>query len=310
MKIFVTGASGYIGHAVAAAHARAGHDVIGLVRTERKGAALAAEEIRPLVGAMGDLTAMAPAIDDCDVVIHCAADYAGDFMRVDRDATTALIEIARKSRRPRTFVYTSGVWVYGDTGTSVVNEGSKLNPLQITAPRADTERLVLEAAGGALRTVVIRPGCVYGGRGGLTGLWFDGALKNGRPTAIGAGLNRWAMVHVEDLGDLYLRAVESQASGEVFNGTDRSRFTVAECAAAAAAALGIVDRELLSVPLDAALVELGSFAHGTVLSQHVDSSKAVRVLGWQPRHGGFVDGADRYALAWKCAREEHETGKR
>jgi nucleoside-diphosphate-sugar epimerase len=107
------------------------------------------------------------------------------------------------------------------------------------------------------------------------------------------------MVHVADVADAYRRAVESPFSGEVFNIVDRSRFTVRECAEAAARAIGI-DTDLIRVPVADATTEMGAMAECLTLNQHVGAGKASRLLGWQPRHGGFVDGATRCALAWRA----------
>jgi nucleoside-diphosphate-sugar epimerase len=147
---------------------------------------------------------------------------------------------------------------------------------------------------------VIRPGCVYGLRGGLTGTWFASALKDGAATVAGDGKNRWAVVHVEDLAELYVRAAESGLSGELLNATDRSRFTVGEMAAAASRAAGAGGKVRL---LDAAAAEkaFGFMSKGMMLDQHVDSSKAVRLLGWAPRFGGFAEQANRHFAAWKAS---------
>jgi nucleoside-diphosphate-sugar epimerase len=105
------------------------------------------------------------------------------------------------------------------------------------------------------------------------------------------------MVHVHDLADLYLRAAESDASGEVFNATDCSRSTVFECARAASFAAGAKGR-VDKVPLEQARKEMGLEADCLTLDQNVDSSKAMTRLGWLPRHPSFVDGVDRYFGAW------------
>jgi nucleoside-diphosphate-sugar epimerase len=96
--------------------------------------------------------------------------------------------------------------------------------------------------------------------------------------------------------------VESPWGGEVFNVTDRSRNTVRACAEAASRIAGGGDR-VAAVPVDEAAGELGPTAEALAMSQHVDSSKAVRMLGWQPRHGGFVDGVRRCYAAWKALSE-------
>src|SRR5207249_3328779 len=98
------------------------------------------------------------------------------------------------------------------------------------------EQLALQAKG--VVGLVMRLGCGYGGRGGLTGDWFAAAAAGKAPTVVGSGHNRWTMVHLDDLADAYVRAAESGRAGEVFDVTDRSRATVLEMATAAARAAG------------------------------------------------------------------------
>jgi nucleoside-diphosphate-sugar epimerase len=147
-----------------------------------------------------------------------------------------------------------------------------------------------------VRGLVIRAGCVYGGAGGLTAPWF---AKPGVEAVVGDGRNRWPMVHLDDLADAYVRAAESGLAGEIFNVTDRSRFTVLELATAAARAAGYTG-EIPLLPLAEARKTIGDFADALALNQHVDSGKAVRLLGWQPRHGGFLDEVDVLYRAWQA----------
>jgi nucleoside-diphosphate-sugar epimerase len=148
--------------------------------------------------------------------------------------------------------------------------------------------------------MVIRPGCVYGYQGGLTGMWFAGAVKEKALTAVGDGNNRWTMVHADDLADAYLRVGESGLSGEVFNITDRSRWSVGEMLAAVARVTGYPGK-ITWMPVSEAVKTMGDFAECLALDQHVDSRKAIRLLGWQPRHGGFVDDAGTYYMSWQAA---------
>jgi nucleoside-diphosphate-sugar epimerase len=300
MRVFITGASGYIGSAVAAAFARAGHEVRGLVRTASKSARLAAREIEPVLGSMDDPKSYAAAVSSSSVLVHCAAEYSPRYMELDRKTVTSLIDAARAAQLPRAILYTSGVWVYGDTGDGRADEASAPNPPGLVRSRAEHERMVLGANGGALRTIVIRPGCVYGASGSLTAAWFESAEKKGAASIVGDGSQRWAMIHLDDLASFYVRAAESSFGGEIFNATDRSRFTVMDCARAASRAAGANGKvEALYVP--EAAKSLGPMAECLALNQHIDSSKAVRLLGWQPRHSGFVDGIERYYRAWKAS---------
>lgn len=302
MKVFVTGANGYVGSAVAAAYSRGGHEVYGLVRSEEKGRHLAAMEVHPVVGSMQDPSSYMSAARLCQVLIHCAAEYSDQYMALDRKTADTLLTAAGETGRPRLFIYTSGVWIYGDTGDYMVDETTPLNPPDFLTLRAEHEKMVLDANRGRVRTLVVRPGCVYGGKGGLTAAWFESAVKEGAAKMVGDGQFRWAMVHRADLADLYLRLGESPWGGEVFNATDRSRFTVGECAQAASRAAGR-NGAVESVPVEEAAKKLGPMAEALTLNQHVDSTKAVRLLGWRPRHGGFVDGVPRYFAAWRSMAE-------
>lgn len=296
MKILVVGASGYLGYAAASALARAGHEVHGLVRRPEAAGMLRKAEIRPLMGRLQEPASFTQAAAQCSVIIYAAADYQADTLAVDRAAIEALLGVATRGPKPKTFIYTSGVWVHGDTGDVMVDETTPLAPPRAVQARPAIEQLVLEHP--HVRGLVIRPGDVYGGRGGLTGMWFESAEK-GELRIIGDGRNRWSLVHVDDLADGYVRVVESGLSREVFNVTDRSRATVNEIAEAVVRATG-GKAGITHVPLAEATKQMGAFAECLALNQHVDSRKAVRLLGWQPKHGGFVDGVETYYQAWKA----------
>ena len=296
MKIFITGSTGYIGFHVAKTLRQAGHEVWGLVRNPDKAKALHLNEIYPVIGTMQEPASYRTAVEQCSVLIHAAAESQGDIFSVDRATIEVLIDCARRGLTPKTLVYTSGVWLYGNTSASMSDETSPLFPPKLVAPRPAIEQLVLNAAG--IRSLVLRPGCVYGKKGGLTGLWFQDAEHHRVLTVVGDGKSRWAMVHVEDLADGYLRAVESGISGEIFNLVDRSRSTVREMAEAVARAAGL-SADVRVTPLFNAVQTYGNLAECLALDQHVDGSKAARLLGWHPLHRGFVDEVGKYLAAWK-----------
>lgn len=298
MKILVIGASGYLGYAVASALARAGHEVQGLVRRAEAAAMLRKAEVRPLMGTLQEPAVYTAAAEHCSVLIYAAADYQADTLALDRTAVEALLGTVQRGLQPKTVIYTSGVWVHGNTGDDMVDETAPLAPPRAVQVRPAIERLVLEHP--HARGLVIRPGDVYGGRGGLTGMWFEGAEK-GELRIIGDGRNRWPLVHVEDLADAYVRLAESGLRSEVFNVTDRSRASLNEIAEAVVRATG-GKAKIARAPLAEAEKQMGAFAECLALNQHIDSRKAVRLLGWQPKHGGFVDAAATYYQAWKAWR--------
>lgn len=298
MKVFVTGASGYIGFSVASALARAGHDVRGLIRRPEAAALLHAAEIRPVMGTLQQPASFMEVAAECPVLIHAAVDYQADTRALDRSTVDALLDTSNRGAQPKTLIYTSGAWIYGDTGDGMADETAPLHSASTDRNRGAVERRVLESP--AVRGLVIRPGCVYGGRGGLTGMWFEGA-EQGEVRVVGDGRNHWSMVHVADLGAAYVRLAESGRRGEVFNVTDRSRPTVNDMAQAVAQASGR-DPKITHVPVAAAAKQMGAMAEALALNQHLDSRKAVSLLGWQPRHGGFVDSAATCYESWKALR--------
>jgi len=286
MRVFITGASGYIGRAVAAALRRRGHRVAGLTRSAAKARLLAAGELEAVTGDMRDSKAWEAAARGADVLIHCAVEYGADYEALDLKTVEALLALGGK------VIYTSGVWQYGPGGP--FDESSAGKPLMPW--RSEHEKRVLSAQG-----LVIRPGCVYGGSGGLTGLWFQGALEEKAAPIVGDGANRWAVVHLEDLADLYARAAESALSGEMLNAVDGSRFTVREMAEAASRAAG-AGGAVEALAFAEAEKRYGGMAHGLALNQNVDASKAARLLGWEPRFKGFPPDAELYFAAWRAFR--------
>jgi nucleoside-diphosphate-sugar epimerase len=301
MRVFVTGATGFVGQAVAAAFARRGHRVLGLTRSADRAARLARDEVEPVIGSLQEPAAWRERAAGCQVLVHCAIDHAAKAFELDRATVRTLSEIGGRRGTGKMLIYTSGVWVYGDTGDRRVDESSPTNPPKVVAARVENEHFVLSCARPELATLVIRPGCVYGGSGSLTAKWFESAATRGSASFVGDGAQRWAMVHREDLAELYVRAGESGLACEVLNATDRSRSTVRECAEAASRAAG-AHGSVEPIPLAEAQQLLGLLAEPLGFSQHVDSGKAVRLLGWQPRHAGFVDEAETSFLAWRAQR--------
>ncbi len=296
MKVFVTGATGCIGSAVSTAFRRAGHQVWGLVRSAEKARDLARAEVHPVLGDLGKPESFAVAAQSCSVLVHAAAEYGPGAFAFDRAAVEVLLAAAQKGPQPKTLIYTSGTWVYGSTGDRLVDETTPLAPARHVAERPASERLILGADG--VSGIVLRPGCVYGHQGSLTAMWFEAARGGAALEVIGDGDARWALVHLDDLGEAYVRAAESGLSG-VFNVTDRSRASVREMVGAVARVTGYAG-EIRTNPVADAARSMGTLAECLALDQHVDSRKAVRSLGWQPRHGGFVDEIEECFEAWKA----------
>lgn len=297
MRVFVTGGTGYIGSSVVAALTGAGHEVTGLVRSGSSSKRLQELGGQPLLGDIYDPGSYEHVLLDQEAMIHMAFDPVGDTVAADRATIETFLEAARESDADRVVVYTSGCWVLGDTGEEAADEDvSPEDPAELVAWRPEHEELVLSAASPSLATVVIRPGIVYGGRGGLTAGMFESAVEKGAAEFVGDGANRWTLVHLEDLGALYRRAVEAPASG-VLHGVDESPRTVEEIATAASHAAG-AGGATKGIPLEQACEEMGAMADALCLDQALASPRA-RALGWEAEHPPFTESASAAFAEWK-----------
>ncbi len=293
MKIFLTGGSGYIGGATALRLKKAGHDVLALVRSEEKGRHLKEAGIKLAVGDLANPAGYAAAAYGRAAVVHTAIDYAGATAELDRKTINAARELLRGAVGA-TFIYTSGCWVYGATD-GVADETTPIKPVRASAWRVPHEELALGMAKDGIRSVVVRPAIVYGGRGGIPGTFFATALKGGAAQLVGDGANHWPLVHVDDLAELYVRLVERGPAGSIYIAADASQHTQREVGQAASRAAG-KDGKVEAVAPDGS-----PFQEALTLEQRLSSEKARNDLDWRPRHESFASEADQLFKSWKAS---------
>jgi nucleoside-diphosphate-sugar epimerase len=182
----------------------------------------------------------------------------------------------------KTFVYTSGVWVLGETGPAAVGEDGVVRGAALIAWRAPLELWLRDAVRRGVRTIVIRPGVVYGQGRGIPGMMARGELP-----VVGDGHQHWAVVHVDDLAALYLAALERAPAGAVLHGVGDE-----VTARALGEALGAA-----FLPLEEATAKMGAFAEALALDQRVSSERTRELVGWQPRAPRILDAPDVSAVA-------------
>ncbi|QES09588.1 SgcJ/EcaC family oxidoreductase [Streptomyces venezuelae] len=278
MKVLLTGATGYIGSAVSDHLTAAGHQVVALTRgaEPQPGRGWHAQ----LVGDTADPASLAGAVTpEIEAVIHLAPPSG------DEDVDTAVIEALAAPLRVtgRPFVYTSGVWVLGATGDAQeVGEETPTDPIDIVGYRPRIEERVLAEAAEGVRAVVVRPGIVYGRGGGIPAILVDRARRQGVPEYYGDQSVRWPTVHVDDLAELFVAAIERAGAGTVWHGVGEPAVPVRDLARAAGRAAGVLAAPH-AVPVEQAAEAFGPlFADALALDQSVSGAAARTVLGWQP----------------------------
>ncbi|MEV8397753.1 NAD-dependent epimerase/dehydratase family protein [Streptomyces niveus] len=276
MQVFITGGSGYIGRPTIQALIRHGIEVTALARSEHSARILADLGATPVAGALDDTDVLGEAARRADGVIHLGVDYAEGTAEVDRAAAQALQEGVGSGP----YVHTGGAWVYGDTD-GVVDEDAPQSPPRITAWRLENEKRVLARVAIGDRPIVVMPGLVYGHSGGLTQAYFvEPGRAAGAVPCIGDGANRWALVHVDDLAELYVLALNAPA-GSVYAGVGGQNLPLADITRALSDAAGHPGR-IESVTLEEAVRRMGPIAEAFALDQQLTGARARRELGWTP----------------------------
>ena len=218
MNIFVTGAAGYIGGSVAAALMGAGHRVSGLVRNDERAAQVRSRGIVPMLGTLDDEALLARCARTADAVIHCAdADH--------RASVASMLNALRGSGK--TFIQTSGSGIVadganGERSDSVYADDTPVQPVPAREARVALNRDILATAQHGVRAIVIAPTMIYGRGTGANPNSIQVpkmmalARKAGVAKFIGRGENIWSNVHIEDLADLYLAALDRAPAGAFY----------------------------------------------------------------------------------------------
>ncbi|MFD5557583.1 NAD-dependent epimerase/dehydratase family protein [Streptomyces sp. NPDC127068] len=295
MRVFVTGASGYIGGSVATRLVEAGHEVTGLARTEDRGKALRASGITPVSGTLDDADVLARAAREADAVVNAAdSDHRG--------AVESLIEALAGTGK--VLVHASGSSIVGDDARGEVAERTHTEavlspddpwrPEPDKAPRVAIDRLVLAAAERGIRSTVLCSSLIYGHGYGISRdsvqipRLVEQARSSGVVRHIGAGRNVWSTVHIDDVVALYLLALASAPAGS-FYFVENGEASFAAMTGAIADALGLgpaqpwdIDSAIREWGYEPAVYALGS-------NSRVRGTGARDQLGWKPEHASVTD---------------------
>lgn len=289
MKIFVTGASGWIGSAIVPELRAAGHEVVGLARSDASAQKLQAAGAAVHRGDLDDPDGLARAAADCDGVIHMAFQhevaFAGDFPAAgtaDRRAVGAMGAALAGSDRPFVLASGTGGLTLGRPATEndglVPSEETRANPAGL---RQATALLALSMRGIGVRSSVLRlPPTVHGdGDNGFISSLVGIARQRGDAGYVGDGQNRWPAVHRSDAARMARLAVESAPAGSVIHAVGEEGVPFRTIAEAIGKGLGIPATSV--APADAA-EHFGFLARFVALDTPASSAITRDLLGWQP----------------------------
>ncbi len=299
MKIFITGASGYIGGALAAALVAAGHSVSGLARSDETAAALRRRGITPVRGTLDDFDVLTGAARAADATINAA--NAGH-----RGAADAMV--AALAGSGKAFIHTGGSSIVGTRARgepveAVFDEDTPFTPTPQRAARVAIDTMVRAAAGNGVRTAVIAPSLIYGHGGGLNPHsiqvpWLIAlAKKSGVARHIGSGENRWSNVHIDDIVTLYRAAID-KAPGGSFYFAENGENSMRETCEAISRMLGFGGRTQ-SMTVEDAAAEWGEGPANDTMGSNsrVRARRARAELGWKPSGRPLIEEIERGCYA-------------
>lgn len=288
MRIFITGANGFIGGAVASALIADGYSVRGLVRDKAKADAVAARGIDPVIGSLDDSALLQAEARASEGVVNAASSG-------HRGAVEALIAGLSGSGKP--LVHTSGSSIVadkamGEPSDRIFFEQTPIEPEPERVQRVAIDRLVLDASG--IRSVVLCNAMIYGNALGVPAqsvqipALVNQAKASGIARYIGRGLNRWSNVHIADVAAVYALAIAKAPAGS-FMYVESGEEALGEIAAAIAMRLNLgaaqswpIDQAIAAWGWEKAMLSLGS-------NSRVRTTAAIELLGWAPTHRSIKD---------------------
>jgi nucleoside-diphosphate-sugar epimerase len=289
MRVFVTGATGWIGTAVLKELRGAGHSVLGMAHSEAGAEKLKAQGVEVYRGDIREPRSLVEGVRSTDATIHLAfhmdfSDYP-KMNQIDRDAIGAMLQGMAGTNKA--FVGTNGTLVVSRPG-QVALETDEAMPSSPLAVRLQAERLVLEASKRGVRGSVIRLAPTVHGAGdkGFIAMLIQLAREKKLAGYVDDGSNHWPAVHREDAARLYRLAVESAPPGTVLHGTAEEGIAMRSIAEVIGKGAGVPTK---SVPAAEAGAHFGWMSMVVGVDDRASSEATRQLLGWKPEQPGLLD---------------------
>ncbi len=300
MRIFITGASGFIGTAVVAELLAAGHEAVGLARSDAAAARLSDAGAAVVRGDVRDLDALGRAAADADGVLHLAYDHELAFAGRHDEASAADLRAIEALAAPlagtdRALVIASGTLGLTGPGRVAVEE-DRATPAPGFGARAASTDAVLRLAATGVRSAVVRlPPTVHGdGDTGFVPRIVAAARASGESADVGDGANRWPAVHRRDAATVFRLAAEAAPAGSALHAIAEEGVPFRELAEAVGDGLGLPVR---SVTPEQAAERFGFLGALVALDTPASSGRTRELLGWTPAEAGLLQDVREHYLA-------------
>lgn len=280
--IFIIGATGFVGRALARHFLDAGHAVLGLARSDHAHANLSAAGVHRVRGDLDtDIAPVLAAARSADAIIYAAQ------IAVEREPDIVRALTRHLAQSGKTFIFLSGTGVFmqrtgGAWSSSSFAEDDLFAPEPLATPRVEAEGIVRAAASYGLRSIVIQPPVIWGpGDDGPVASVYRSVAQTGAACYIGSGLAAYSNVHSADLARLFSNAIEQGTSGALYHAA-AGEIPYRWIAEAVARDLGVATR---SLTMDEASEVFGPF--GALIQSACSRSRDPRTraeLGWRPNH--------------------------
>ncbi|MCX2948316.1 SDR family oxidoreductase [Lentzea sp. NEAU-D7] len=288
MKVFVTGASGHVGSALVPELLRAGHQVVGLARSDASAAKLDAQGAAVRLGDLDDLDGLRKGAAEADAVIHLAFKhdemYAGDYQGAsDADLAVVRAFLDELSGTGKALIGTAGTLAYSGLGRTATEE----ERISSEGPRGAARNAIIDARD-VRGAVVVLPPTVHSALdvAGFIPILVRTARATGVSGYPGDGANRWSATHTLDAARLYWLAAEKAPAGSVLHAVAEEAVTMREIAEVIGRKLNV---PVESIPAERAQEHFGPLAFMVSRDAPTSGERTKALLGWEPEEPGVLE---------------------
>ena len=216
---------------------------------------------------------------DADVVIHAPNIFDLESAQIEFAIVETIIRALEGTKK--TFILASNTWVLGDTGNLLADEETPVSPIALVAPLANLEGRVISASQRDIRTLVIRHSNVFGYEGDFVTQYVQATIREKNAFFTREGQNKFSLVAIEDLQELYSLAIDKGAAGDIFHAANGKPYSTLEFAQLVSKQVGVNKTSGLSTA--ELKIRYGVVADALILNQQIAFEKTKEKLHWNPR---------------------------